>query len=339
MKKILSFLFPIPSIILIMLFAYINKNSTLDGIPTTTGQWLFLTFLAFIVIIIPLDTIIWYARKRKTVHKKKYYLGESYEHKEAREHAQMLLNRARELAQRINTTTDSSVFEGCLRSIKKVFAELEQYESYIHFTGLPPSEQLKKICQNEPLTRQNFEERVKALSSKPDLHQTIMPRAEYEAIMERKNAQSESCSEPRPTDDSWNMYEQYAQELMEEEKQESQKHTNFDALEGHDFEYFCADLLRKNGYENVEVTRGSGDHGIDIFAEKDDITYAIQCKCYSSNIGNKAVQEANAGRTFYNKDIAVVLTNRYFTRAAKEEAAVLKVRLWDREKLLSLIKE
>ena len=112
-----------------------------------------------------------------------------------------------------------------------------------------------------------------------------------------------------------------------------------DLMEGHDFEFYCADILRKNGFENVEVTRGSGDHGIDILAEKNDITYAIQCKCYSSDIGNAAVQQAHTGKSIYKKDIAVVLTNRYFTAQAKEEAAALGVKLWDRDKLNSMIEK
>lgn len=114
---------------------------------------------------------------------------------------------------------------------------------------------------------------------------------------------------------------------------------SYDNMEGHDFEYFCADILKKNGFENVEVTQGSGDHGIDILAEKDGITYAIQCKCYSSNIGNAAVQQAHTGKSLYHKDIAVVLTNRYFTAQAKEEAAALGVKLWDRDKLNSMIEK
>lgn len=112
----------------------------------------------------------------------------------------------------------------------------------------------------------------------------------------------------------------------------------YDYMSGHDFEQYCADLLRKNGFFNVEVTPGSGDHGIDILAEKDDITYAIQCKCYSSDIGNAAVQQAHTGKSLYRKDIAVVLTNQYFTRQAKKEAAALRVKLWDRDKLNDMIK-
>lgn len=108
---------------------------------------------------------------------------------------------------------------------------------------------------------------------------------------------------------------------------------SFDCMDGHAFEYFCADILRKNGFFNVEVTKGSGDHGIDILAEKDGIKYAIQCKCYDKNIGNAAVQQAYTGKGFYNRDIAVVLTNRYFTPQAIEEANALGVKLWDRDKL------
>ena len=44
----------------------------------------------------------------------------------------------------------------------------------------------------------------------------------------------------------------------------------FDEMEGHDFEYFCAELLQKHGFLDVQVTKGSGDYGIDILAEKDD---------------------------------------------------------------------
>ena len=112
---------------------------------------------------------------------------------------------------------------------------------------------------------------------------------------------------------------------------------NFDDMEGHQFEYFCADVLRKNGFGKVEVTQGSGDQGIDILAEKDGITYAIQCKCYSSNIGNAAVQQAHTGKSLYRKDIAVVMTNRYFTSQATEEANSLGVKLWDRDKLNEMI--
>lgn len=111
----------------------------------------------------------------------------------------------------------------------------------------------------------------------------------------------------------------------------------FDNMEGHDFEYFCADLLKKNGFSDAKVTQGSGDQGIDVLATKDGIKYGVQCKCYSSDIGNKAVQEVFSGKAFYNCHVGVVLTNRYFTASAKELAEKNGVLLWDRDKLNELI--
>ena len=103
-----------------------------------------------------------------------------------------------------------------------------------------------------------------------------------------------------------------------------------DEMEGHDFEYYCADLLKANGFLEVEVTKGSGDFGVDILAEKDGITYAFQCKCYDDTVGVKAVQEVYAGRDYYDRMVGVVMTNQYFTQPAVELARKLNIMLWDR---------
>ena len=110
-----------------------------------------------------------------------------------------------------------------------------------------------------------------------------------------------------------------------------------DKMDGHEFEYFCADLLSKNGFTDVEVTKGSGDQGVDVLAEKDGVRYAIQCKCYSSDLGNRPIQEAFAGKSIYNCHIAAVLTNRFFTQGGIEAARATGVLLWDRKKLQSFI--
>lgn len=114
---------------------------------------------------------------------------------------------------------------------------------------------------------------------------------------------------------------------------------DFDLLDGHEFEYYCADLLRKRGFQEVEVTKGSGDYGIDILAERDGVTYAIQCKCYGDSVGVKAVQEAYAGRDYYDCMVGAVLTNQYFTGPAVEAAKKLKILLWDRGYLESMAEE
>lgn len=120
---------------------------------------------------------------------------------------------------------------------------------------------------------------------------------------------------------------------------------NFDAEEkisiadmsGADFEQFCADLLRLNGFSNVAVTPSSGDQGVDIIAKKEGIKYAIQCKHYSSPVGNTPVQEVSAGKLYYHCHVGVVLTNSIFTKGATELAKAADVLLWDSYKLHELI--
>ena len=38
--------------------------------------------------------------------------------------------------------------------------------------------------------------------------------------------------------------------------------------DGHDFEYFCADVLKRNDFDSIEVTQASNDYGIDVLAEE-----------------------------------------------------------------------
>ena len=115
--------------------------------------------------------------------------------------------------------------------------------------------------------------------------------------------------------------------------------SEIDEMDGHTFEFFCAHVLALNGYVRTEVTPSSGDQGIDVIAYKDGIKYGIQCKCYSSDIGNSAVQQAFSGKIYYECHLGVVLTNRYFTSSARELSEKNKILLWDRDCLIDLIKK
>lgn len=107
-----------------------------------------------------------------------------------------------------------------------------------------------------------------------------------------------------------------------------------DTMDGHDFEEFCAELLERCGYQNVHVTRSSGDQGVDIIAIKHGVRYAFQCKRYASKLGNKPVQEVHTGKQFYSCQVGVVITNSYFTRGAEDAARRVNVELWDRDTLI-----
>lgn len=112
-----------------------------------------------------------------------------------------------------------------------------------------------------------------------------------------------------------------------------------DEMEGHDFEYYCADLLEKQGFLEVEVTRGSGDFGVDILAEKEGVTYAVQCKRYNGPVGVDAVLRTYAGRDYYGCMVGAVMTNQYFTAPAVEAAKKLHILLWDRGYVDGILEE
>ena len=109
-------------------------------------------------------------------------------------------------------------------------------------------------------------------------------------------------------------------------------------LDGPEFEAYVALVLEDNGFKHVELTKGSGDQGVDILAERNGKTYAIQCKNYEGAVGNFAVQEAYTGAQFYGCDEAVVICPGQFTRGAKELAQSTGVLLWDGKKLSHMMK-
>ena len=109
-------------------------------------------------------------------------------------------------------------------------------------------------------------------------------------------------------------------------------------LDGPEFEAYVALVLADNGFRHVEITKGSGDQGVDILAERGGKTYAVQCKNYAGAVGNFAVQEAYAGAQFYGCDAAAVICPGSFTRGAKELAQSTGVILWDGRRLSHMMR-
>ena len=95
---------------------------------------------------------------------------------------------------------------------------------------------------------------------------------------------------------------------------------------GHEFEHWVAKNLNQSGW-NAKVTSGSGDQGIDVIATKNGRTIGLQCKLYSSPVGNKAVQEAYAGKAFHQMDAVGVITNTSYTKSARALATDTGVKL------------
>ena len=113
--------------------------------------------------------------------------------------------------------------------------------------------------------------------------------------------------------------------------------TDLDDISGTDFEALTCDILASNGFELAQSTKASGDFGVDVLAYRDGISFAIQCKRYNYDVGIEAVQQVYAGRAFYECHVAMVLTNQYFTPAARKLADKIGVVLWDRDMLEELL--
>jgi Holliday junction resolvase-like predicted endonuclease len=108
---------------------------------------------------------------------------------------------------------------------------------------------------------------------------------------------------------------------------------DIDLMDGQEFEKFVAELFSKMGFE-TQITKATGDQGIDIIASKDGGKIGVQAKCYSNTVGNGAIQEVVAGKNYYRLDKAMVITNNFFTDSARQLASANSIILWDRNNLI-----
>lgn len=101
-------------------------------------------------------------------------------------------------------------------------------------------------------------------------------------------------------------------------------------MTGENFEVYLMHQFRRMGYR-VTHTGQSGDFGADLILNKYGRKTIVQAKRYSGTVGIKAVQEVISAREYYHAKNAIVVTNSYFTKSAKELARKCKVKLWDRD--------
>ena len=86
-------------------------------------------------------------------------------------------------------------------------------------------------------------------------------------------------------------------------------------LRGVDWENYLAEVCTALG-ATAELTKMSGDQGVDLVVVFGARRVAIQAKGWANVVGNSAVQEVVAGRVFYHCDACAVITNSYFTPSA-----------------------
>lgn len=111
-----------------------------------------------------------------------------------------------------------------------------------------------------------------------------------------------------------------------------------DGLNGYDFETLISVIMQNCGF-HCDETPKSKDNGADIIAEKNGIKLVIQAKLYyKHNVGNKGIQEVYTAKNYFAGNIAMVVTNSYFSKSAIETANKCDVVLLDRDKLNEIIK-
>lgn len=114
--------------------------------------------------------------------------------------------------------------------------------------------------------------------------------------------------------------------------------SQIDSLTGKEFENLLKEIFEKQGYK-AQITKSSHDFGADLVLEKNGKISIVQAKCYSKNIGIKAVQEIIAAKVHYNANELFVATNRNFSKEAILLASEHDVMLIDRDVLIKLVRQ
>lgn len=112
---------------------------------------------------------------------------------------------------------------------------------------------------------------------------------------------------------------------------------DLDKISGVDFENILAYLFSKLHFK-VDTTPVSGDFGADLILQKWKTKIVVQCKLYyNHSVGNKAIYEVNASKSYYDADVAIAITNHKYSTPATQLADKLNVILIDRNGVKKLL--
>ena len=115
---------------------------------------------------------------------------------------------------------------------------------------------------------------------------------------------------------------------------------DFSDMSGAEFENLILQLVRKMGFE-AQQTKASGDGGIDIVAHYSqpflEGTYIIQCKRWSSSIGEPVLRDLYGVVMSERANKGILVTTSYFTSSATSFADGKPIELIDGDKLSSLL--
>ena len=113
---------------------------------------------------------------------------------------------------------------------------------------------------------------------------------------------------------------------------------NVDEMTGKEFEEYLRVLFLERGYQ-VQLTKTTGDYGVDLVLSSKSRKIIVQAKRYKKNVGIKAVQEISAAKNHYQADECWVVTNSYYTEPARKLAKSNQIHLVDRTLLMKWMLE
>ncbi len=232
-----------------------------------------------------------------------------------------VIRRKRKRYRQSSTDAMRSITEGTESTSIKETSEQIIYAHGIDADKNPDDE--LRIDNEEQISEEGIEERREARIAERREERFAARRAAHRKELEMIRAFNEKEHQLHIQE-----HEQYIKEIEQKAKGNAQACKGF-YKNGYEYEAYVASILEKNGFTNVHVTKGSGDRGVDIICE--DLygqKCAVQCKMYTgSPVGFKAVQEVFTGKQLYHCDVAMVITNSYFSEQAKEGASQLQVKL------------
>lgn len=114
--------------------------------------------------------------------------------------------------------------------------------------------------------------------------------------------------------------------------------TFWDRLNGYQFEHEVATVFRNAGYD-AEVTKGSGDGGVDIILTDGDEKIAVQCKAHSNPVGPSVIRDLYGTMTSGDYTKAILVSKNGFTKGVYEFAMGKPIELLSLNDILEMVKE
>lgn len=108
------------------------------------------------------------------------------------------------------------------------------------------------------------------------------------------------------------------------------------SLRGVEFEESLAQLYSNLGYA-VEITKGSGDEGVDLFLQKDEKVIVVQCKGHEKPIGVGAIRDLYGAMIHFEANSAVLACPSGFTIGVERFATDKPIQLISATDLVKMV--